>query len=148
MKLITDKAVYVKNYDLAFIGKMRRLKSDIPESISSKIPYETDERGLLKDRYKFVKFESKDEIEYFKSIQDILECENILSKDVHQIFDLLCEYTTSRIDLIRESKLNSDEKVAIIDFIKCTYNDLDEIYLAKSGKTELDLPEDVYVKTI
>ena len=71
MKIITDNAAYVQNYDLGYI--MMGLDT-VPNYIYLKI-FKKNEPFFVTDenRFVFLKFENKEEIEYFKNLDFIID---------------------------------------------------------------------------
>ena len=65
MKIITNTAVYVQKIDLEFF---KYSLHSLPQSISSKI-FENSELDVDDfNKYDFFKFENKNDIEFFRSI--------------------------------------------------------------------------------
>lgn len=95
MKIITENAVYVQKNDIAYLN---RAELTIPASIFMKV----FGNGIViindSNRYEFVKFESPEEIEFFKGIDWII--------DYNEVKDLSEEETIALGQSIAEEKNN------------------------------------------
>ena len=69
MKIITDNAAYVQLNDIAFLANSDK---EMPASILMKVAYEPIIINN-KNRFQFVKFENQTEIDFFKSLDWLLD---------------------------------------------------------------------------
>lgn len=101
MKIITDNAVYVQKFDMTCLNQLGRA---IPPSIFMKVSEGT---GIViidhRNWNEFVKFDAPEEIEFFKSIDWII--------DFNEVKDLSEEERTALVNRIEVEKFRVEQKL-------------------------------------
>lgn len=145
MKIITDNAVYVQKNDIAYLNQTDLA---IPASIFMKI-FGND---IVDDnnRYKFIKFDTPEEIEYFRNIDwmiDYNEVKNLSEEEIIALTQSIVEEKNNiaqRFNSMdpeaREENMNMVFWCELLDF---KIYSLRDILWFKQGHIQMELPEDV-----
>lgn len=143
MKIITDKAAYIQKIDLEFFKY--RLRT-MPQSISAKI-FENKEIDLDDyDKYDFLKFDSTEDIEFFKSIDWIIDYDSIKDlttselKEIGNAYVERLEKTAKK--LYEMSEEDSDYKDTLFQYTLLYYQvaSLGDISDFKLGLLQINMP--------
>lgn len=148
MKIITENAIYVQKNDLSQLYKM---DSAIPASVFLKTFFEN---GVViiddSNRFEFVKFNDKKDIDFFKSTDWIVDYNEVkdLSEDeiielAHNIYDGRNQIATkfnSMSDEEKDNNLDMINKCELLDFKLASLRD---VLLFKKGDLIITLPEGI-----
>lgn len=147
MKIITDGAVYVQKNDIGFLNQTNEL---IPASIFLKV----FGRGVTiidnSNRFEFVKFEEETEIDFFKSLDWIIDYASIKDLDDSQIIRLYDDVLKQRNEIA--NKYNSMSKVErrknqrlVLEFERLDFKlcSLRDALWYKQGHIKFDLPKEI-----
>ena len=152
MKIITSDAVYVQKNDLGFLT---HTDFSIPVSIFMKVfgNYVT----IIDDsnRYEFVKFEEKSEIDFFKNLDFIVDYDSVKDLDESQMVKLIkSTFKQKRIISKSYNSMSSEDRVKnsymIDEYEKLDFKtySLRDILWFKQGHLQFILPEGIeYPKT-
>lgn len=146
IKIITNDEVYVQKNDLAYLYSS---SLPIPSFIYNKLLESIE--GFIDDsnRYDFVKFEEKSEIEYFKGLEWMI--------DYNEVKDLSEEETTELLESIAnehetiaqkynsmsdEERMHNIEMFNQCDRLEFKFNSLRDILWFKQRNIFMKLPND------
>ena len=147
MKIITDSVAYVQKNDIAFLTQTDRA---IPASIFMKV----FGNGIViiddSNRYEFVEFEAPEEIEFFKSIdwmidynevKDLSEGETIaLGQSIAEEKNNIAQRFNSMTPEERENNMSMVSQCELLDFKMYSLRD---VLWFKQGHIKMELPEGV-----
>ena len=150
MKIITDNVAYVQNYDLGYI--MMNLDT-VPDYIYLKI-FNNNEPffAIDENRFDFFKFENKEEIEYFKNLDfiiDIFDYNNTTTKKIYEDGkkinetknEIILEYN-KLLDMAKSGNDDSiiNELLIAYNNIEYKFNSLRDTLWYKQQNLKFDLP--------
>lgn len=147
MKIITDDAVYVQKNDIAYLNQTDLA---IPASIFMKIF--GNDIVIIDDnnRYEFVKFDTPEEIEYFRNIdwmidynevKDLSEGETIaLGQSIAEEKNCIAQRFNFMTPEERENNMSMVSQCELLDFKMYSLRD---VFWFKQGYIKMELPEGV-----
>ena len=144
MKIITEDAVYVQKNDIAFLT---HTDIRIPSSIFMKVFGD----GVViignSNRWEFVKFEGKDEIEFFKQLDWIIDYNNVKNLNEEEFIkmgQLIVEEKNKIAKEYNEMSIEECQKnynmVLQYEMLEHKMYSLRDILWFKKGQLEMDLP--------
>lgn len=145
MKIITNTAVYVQKIDLEFLKY--RLHS-LPQTISSKI-FENNKLDVDDfDKYDFFKFEDKNDIEFFKGIDWLIDYNSIKDLPTEEITKSGRDCVEKREQITkklygRASAEEYDELLLQYVLINNKIKSLNDIIDFKLGLLKIKLPDGI-----
>ena len=146
MKIINDNCAYVQKNDLGFLNQTN---IPIPASIFTKVF--GNEVTIINDsnRYDFIKFENEDEIEYFKSIDWMIDYNNVkdlterqtirLSKRIIKEHEAIASTFNN---MSEEEKENNKDMITKCELLKFKFYSLRDILWLKQGHIKMNLPKE------
>ena len=147
MKIITHNAVYVQKNDIV---NLNQTDLEIPTSIFIKI----FGRGIViiddSNRYEFIKFDAPEEIEFFRSIDWIIDYNEVKDLSEEEIIALGQSIVDEKNAIAhRFNSMPSEEREKNRDLVsQCDYLDfkmysLRDVFWFKQGHIKMELPEGV-----
>ncbi len=151
MKIITEDAVYLQKEDIAYFNQFLNTyedKNDIPKFMR----LFRHEIFILteKNRYDFVEFRNKEEIEYIKTIEWIIDYNNTKDMTIEQITEYCQQILKERYRIADEYiAMSEEEKIenrtmaiqcAIYEYV---INSLASMVYFKMGDIKMKLPKKV-----
>jgi hypothetical protein len=148
MKIITNDAVYVQKNDIALLNSDFDLP--IPASIFNKVYG----NGIViiddQNRYDFVKFEEKSEIEFFKGIDWMIDFNEVKDLNEEEFFSLGQSILDEKNTIARKFNAMSakEKKKNMHMYTQCELLDfkiysLRDILWFKQGFIKMTLPDDI-----
>ena len=147
MKIITSDGVYVQKKDIAFLPHSMNLP--IPESILLK----ANGNGIViteDNKYEFFKFQEKEEIEYFKNLDWIIDYNEIkdlseenIKKWIKNIEKNIQTIATEFNSMTKEERKGNRKTVAEYDLLEFKLDSLRELFWFKQGYLPMELPENI-----
>ncbi len=151
MKIITDNVAYVQKNDIAYLNQTDLA---IPASIFMKV----FGNGIViiddSNRYEFVEFEAPEEIEFFKSIdwmidynevKDLSEDETIaLGQSIAEEKNSIAQRFNSMTPEERKNNMSMVSQCELLDF---KMHSLGDVLWFKQGHIKMELPEGVNFPT-
>lgn len=148
MKIVTSNAVYVQKSDLACLNSTDLI---IPATIYIKAFGSGTEIINEENQSEFVKFDEKSEIDYFKSIDWIVDYNKLKYLSGRDLFELICNTLKEEHEIaIKFNSMSHKEKrknvQMIIDagFLRCKYISLMDILWLKQGESSVIIPDEIY----
>ena len=147
MKIITKNAVYVQKNDLGFL-----FRTDLVIPAEIFIKAFNNEVTVIdnNNRFDFVKFEKESEIEYFKSLDWIIDYDQVKDLDEKQIIDLGQRVAQEKNNIARIFNAKSEEErranmhmVDECDRLNFKIYSLRDVLWFKQGNLPMTLPEGV-----
>jgi len=147
MKIIANDTVYVQNNDIVFLNH-----TDLP--IPASIIIKVFGCGLTivddSNRYEFVKFDEESEIDFFRSLDWIIDYDLIKKLSEEQIIELIQNVTIQRNNIVKTfNAMNSEERRKNIHMVEeCErldfkINSLRDMLFFKKGQLNIILPEGI-----
>lgn len=147
MKIITSDAVYVQKNDMGFLNQT---DSAIPTSIFMKV----FGRGITiiddTNRFEFIKFEEEHEIDFFKSLDWIVDYDSVKDLNEDEIIQMgysindeknkIAKVFNAMSDEDRRKNLSMVEECEKLDFKMYSLRD---ILWFKQGHLQMELPEGI-----
>ena len=151
MKIITNDAIYVQKNDMAYLNKTN---ITIPASIFMKV----FGKGIViindLNRYEFVKFEDKKEIDFFKQLDWIIDYEDVRNLNEKEILKLARTVADEKAKIALEfNKMSEKEMAANTDMVdeyellKYKLYSLRDVLDFTRGELKFNLPEGVEYPT-
>ena len=142
MKIITKNVAYVQKKDISFL-----LKSTVkvPEFLYLKLLEEADD---MENKYEFVKFEDRDEIKFFKSMNWIIDYNDIKNSSEDDIIQM-CKDAANEINAIADKfnampdkkKEKHEDMVQKCKLLEYKMHSLRDALWFKQGHINMSLPE-------
>lgn len=148
MKIITDKAVYVQKNDMAYLNQ-----TDLP--IPAAIYMKVFGRGITiidnDNRYEFVKFTAPEEIEYFRSLDWLIDYNALKDLTEEELIAFGTEVgkeKKQRIDEFnakpeKERKAQYGKALASLDLFDYKMYSIRDLIMFKKGELEFALPKGI-----
>ena len=151
MKIITNDAIYVQKNDMAYLNNTN---ITIPASIFMKV----FGKGIViindLNRYEFVKFEDKKEIDFFKQLDWIIDYEDVRNLNEKEILKLARTVADEKAKIALEfNKMSEKEMAANTDMVdeyellKYKLYSLRDVLDFTRGELKFNLPEGVEYPT-
>lgn len=151
MKIITNDAIYVQKNDIAYLNNTN---ITIPASIFMKV----FGKGIViindLNRYEFVKFEDKKEIDFFKQLDWIIDYEDVRNLNEKEILKLARTVAEEKAKIALEfNKMSEKEMAANMDMVdeyellKYKLYSLRDVLDFTRGELKFNLPEGVEYPT-
>ena len=151
MKIITNDAIYVQKNDIAYLNNTN---ITIPASIFMKV----FGKGIViindLNRYEFVKFEDKKEIDFFKQLDWIIDYEDVRNLNEKEILKLARTVADEKAKIALEfNKMSEKEMAANTDMVdeyellKYKLYSLRDVLDFTRGELKFNLPEGVEYPT-
>lgn len=147
MKIITNEAVYVQKNDIGFLNQT---DLQIPASIFMKVFGNRVTVINDSNRFEFVKFEEESEIEFFRSLDWIVDYNLVKNLDESQIIELGQAVAQQKNNIAQKyNAMTNDERIANeYMFYECQLLDfkmysLRDIIWFKQGHIHFDLPDGI-----
>lgn len=148
MKIIINEAIYVQKND---IGYLNQTDLPIPASIYLKV-FGNEVFSIIdnSNRFEFVKFEEKSEIEFWINLDWIIDYDSVKDLDESQIIELGKTVAQQKNDIAKRYNAMSDDerrknKHMIIEY-KCLdfkMDSLRDILRYKQGRIKFYLPDEI-----
>lgn len=152
MKIVTDNVAYVQKNDLIHLNQSGL---DIPASVYLKVFGNGITIINNNNRYEFVKYEEKHEIEFFKKIDwmiDYFEVKNMTEDEImafaskiNEEMGSIAEAYNSMSEDARRRNYNMAERFELLEF---KIYSLRDVLWFKQGHLEWSLPEDIDYPTV
>ena len=145
MKIITKAAAYVQKIDLEILKYTLHY---LPQSISSKI-FENCELDVDDfNKYDFFKFEDEKDIEFFKSIDWLIDYNSVRDLTNEEITKIGRDYVEQRDQIAKKLYTASDYEeyndilfqYKLINYQITSLNDISDF---KNGLLKINLPDDI-----
>ncbi len=147
MKIITDKEVYVQKNDIAYLNQ-----TDIP--ILASVYTKMLNNGIIiiddSNRYEFVKFDKKEEIEFFKKLDWIVDYNKVKDLTEEEIISLAQSIQQERETIAHkynslksEERENHPEMVRDCELLEFKIYSLRDFLWFKQGHIKMTLPEGI-----
>lgn len=144
MKIITSEAVYVQKNDIAFLNQTNLA---IPASIFLKVFGNGVTIINDKNRFEFIKFEEESEIEFFRSLDWIVDYDSVKDLDESQIIELGQTVAQQKNQIAKKYNAMSNNKrrenqsmVYECERLDFKMYSLRDILWFKQGRIHFDLP--------
>jgi len=145
MKIITSEAVYVQKNDIGFLNQ-----TDLP--IPASIFMKVFGNGVTiidnSNRFEFVKFEEKSEIEFFKNQDWIVDYDLVKDLDESQIIELgqavaqqMNNIATQYNSMTNDERRDDEHMVFEYERLEFKMYSLREALWVKQGHLKFDLPD-------
>ncbi|MBR1413437.1 MAG: hypothetical protein IJ574_02055 [Bacilli bacterium] len=150
MKIVTDKEVYVQKNDIAYLNS-----TDISIPVSIYLKTFGENGGIINDnnRFEFVKFDDKNEIDFFKNLDWIIDYNEIKDLSIEQLINLGQSLTEDKNNKAKKfNAMSEEEKEKHMDIVDdCELLDfkiysLRDIIWYKQGALEFAMPTEEIVK--
>lgn len=147
MKIIMNDCVYVQKHDLVYLLNNEQ---NILSSVFNKLFGDTIFIVNDDNRYEFVKFDTLEEIEYFKNLDWIIDynaVKDLSEEEFIKLGEELAMDMNSLANIFNE--MNEDERASHLELIeaheKCEFKmySLRDILWFKQGHIKMNLPEGV-----
>ncbi len=147
MKIITDSVAYVQKNDIAYLNLTDRA---IPASIFMKL----FGNGIViindSNRYEFVEFEAPEEIEFFKSIDWMIDYNEVKDLSEEETIELACSIAEEQNSIAQrfnsmtpEERENNMSMVSQCELLDFKIYSLRDVLWFKQGHIKMELPEGV-----
>lgn len=145
MKIINSDSVYVQKNDIAYLNS-----SDLP--IPASVYMKVFGKGVTiindSNRYDFVKFEEKSEIEYFKGLDWMIDYNKVKDLSEDEIIKLAESIGEERDEIAstfnsmpEEERKQHTDMVTKCDLLEFKFYSLRDILWFKQGHISMNLPE-------
>lgn len=144
MKIFDNNKVYVQKKDINYL-----IKSDLPmpTSISMKLCEYSFAHIGARNQYEFMEFENEEEIEFFKSVNFIVDYDKVkdLSKEeITVLIDASVDERNSLALRLNAMPLKEQEKhidmINRCNFLEFTIRSLRDILSFRDGRIQVELP--------
>ena len=116
MKIIRNGVVYVQTVDIICL---KEINFKFPASISTILSGNAIDMVNYQRRYDFLKFDEKDEVEFFSGLDWIIDYDTIRHLDENQIIELARKMSLKKSDILSKyNKLNYDARKANVHMIE------------------------------
>ena len=145
MKIITNDSAYVQKNDIAYLNSF-----DLPIPFSIFMKVFGNGVTIINDsnRYDFVKFDEKSEIEYFKDLDwmiDYNEVKDLSEDEIIKLAESIGEeqdkIATTFNSMAEEERKNHADMVTKCDLLEFKFYSLRDILWLKQGHISIKLPE-------
>lgn len=152
MKIVTSNAVYVQKSDLVYLNSTDLI---IPATIYIKVFGSGKEIINEENQSEFVKFDEKSEIDYFKSIDWIVDYNKLRNLSNSELLELIWDTLKKEHEIA--IKFNSMPYVQRrknvqmrinANFLMCKYSSLMDILGLNEGETSVKIPDEIDFKSI
>ena len=144
MKLITENAVYVQRYDLGQLFITNSSDSMFKQIFGNSVLIIDDS-----SKYQFEKFEKADEMEYFKSLDWIINYDDFKDLSDEEIITIgkSIEATRNQIAqnfnaMQKEERKNNSSMITKCQLLDFKMDSLSDILWFKKGHIQMTLPEE------
>lgn len=144
IKIIANDAIYVQKIDIAYLDA-----SNLP--IPASIFMKTVAKGMTineNNKYDFIRFDEASEIEYFKGLDCIIDCDVANGLSEEEIIEAMENVQKERLSIAREYNSMSIEErrlhpdmVRRCELLEIKYYSLGDLLLIKQRNIALKLPE-------
>ena len=150
MKIVTDNAVYIQNKDIIYLS---RINVPVPSSLFNQI-YNND-IVIIDDLNGngFVKLDKDSEIQFFKSLDWIVDYQNVKDLNIDDFKKLKQKIINEKNQIANQYNSMSDkerkENINIVnrfDLLEYKLHSLKEILNYKLGQLDIKMPEEVLVR--
>lgn len=143
MKISTKNAIYVQKQDLEFLKyRLRSLPSSINDKIFENVELDPDDF----DKYDFFKFEEEEDIEFFKSLDWLIDYTAVKDLGIEELKyigeNLVKKFEEVACFLYSIDEKSDDYKKTILDYTVLQYQNatLSDIFDLKNGLLKIKLP--------
>lgn len=153
MKILTKDGIYVQKNDIAYLT---RLETAIPASIFMAV-FSLKGCTIIDDtnRYEFVKFTSKEEIQFLKSLDWIIDYYKVKDLSYEELEKMFNEFAAKLNNLgTKYNAMSIEERAKNVDIANECENlqfmlySIEDMGLLKLGRLDMPLPEGVEKPTI
>lgn len=150
MKIVTDNAVYIQNKDIIYLS---RINVPVPSSLFNQI-YNND-IVIIDDLNGngFVKLDKDSEIQFFKSLDWIVDYQNVKDLNIDDFKKLKQKIINEKNQIANQYNSMSDkerkENINIVnrfDLLEYKLQSLKEILNYKLGQLDIKMPKEVLVR--
>ena len=150
MKIVTDNAVYIQNKDIIYLS---RINVPVPSSLFNQI-YNND-IVIIDDLNGngFVKLDKDSEIQFFKSLDWIVDYQNVKDLNIDDFKKLKQKIINEKNQIANQYNSMSDkerkENINIVnrfDLLEYKLHSLKEILNYKLGQLDIKMPKEVLVR--
>ena len=152
MKIITDSACYVQRNDLGFLNTT---SYSIPASIFNKAFNNSCTIINDRNRYDFVKFDEESEIEFFRSLDWIVDYNDVKDLTDSEIYELTKvvrkeheKIAHSYNDMSNEDKANNYCMVIKCNLLEFKFYSLRDILWFKQGHIRMNFPSGFQIERV
>ena len=147
MKIITDRCIYVQKSDIDVLGTY-----PIPMPLSIYLKYCKDSMNLCEGNsvYSFIKFEDKNEIEFFKKLNWIVDYDEYKQLSVDELMELgknlshkSRELASTYEAMSDEEKLDNRSLFIKHELLEYKIHSIAEILWIKFRLIRISIPEDI-----
>lgn len=146
MKILTNDGIYVQKNDMAYLTHS---ETAIPASIFMSV-FGVGSYTIIDDsnRYEFIKFTGKEEVEFLKSLDWIVDYNAVKDLTQDELEKMFNELAEKRKTLAQKfNNMPIDERMKNVDIIEMCENlrfkmlSINDVNLFRSGKLAMTLPE-------
>ena len=150
MKIVTDNAVYIQNKDIIYLS---RINVPVPSSLFNQIY--NDDIVIIDDLNGngFVKLDKDSEIQFFKSLDWIVDYQNVKDLNIDDFKKLKQKIINEKNQIANQYNSMSDkerkENINIVnrfDLLEYKLQSLKEILNYKLGQLDIKMPKEVLVR--